>query len=152
MYMKKNKSFYCNSSKLISTIFELKLVTTLNPQLGTIEYDDRRTVTVADLPGLIEGAHYNRGMGHKFLKHISRTQVNLFVVDVNGFQLNSNFEMRSAFETVVFLNKVRQLLDCDKISIFITGLFFCNKPKRNWNCMIAIWFKNRPFWPLTRWT
>lgn len=54
----------------------------------------------------MEGAHENRGMGHKFLKHISRTKVNLFIVDVDGFQLSYKFHKRSAFETVVFLNKV----------------------------------------------
>ena len=53
-----------------------------------------------------EGAHLNRGMGHKFLKHISRTKVNLFMIDVDGFQLSQSFEKRSPFETVVFLNKV----------------------------------------------
>jgi GTP-binding protein len=58
------------------------------------------------MPGIIEGAHFNRGMGHKFLKHISRTKVNLFMIDVNGFQLNEKFEPRSAFETLVYLNKV----------------------------------------------
>lgn len=61
---------------------------------------------MADLPGLVEGAHENRGMGHKFLKHISRTKINLFIVDINGFQLNQKSDPRSAFDTVVFLNKV----------------------------------------------
>lgn len=63
-------------------------------------------ITIADLPGLVEGAHYNRGMGHKFLKHISRTKINLFVVDINGFQLNTKYHSKSAFETAIYLNKV----------------------------------------------
>ena len=58
------------------------------------------------MPGIIEGAHFNRGMGHKFLKHISRTKVNLFIIDVNGFQLSDKFEKRTVFETLVYLNKV----------------------------------------------
>ena len=66
---------------------------------------------MADLPGLIEGAHYNRGMGHKFLKHVSRTKLHMFVVDINGFQLNPTFESRSAFETVVYLNKELEMYD-----------------------------------------
>ena len=66
---------------------------------------------MADLPGLVEGAHENRGMGHKFLKHISRTKINLFIVDIDGFQLNQKFDKRSVFETVVFLNKELELYD-----------------------------------------
>ena len=58
------------------------------------------------MPGLIEGAHFNRGMGHKFLKHISRTKMNLFIIDIDGFQLSNKFEKRTAFETFVYLNKV----------------------------------------------
>ncbi|EAW76881.1 hypothetical protein, isoform CRA_d [Homo sapiens] len=53
--------------------------TTLKPELGKIMYSDFKQISVADLPGLIEGAHMNKGMGHKFLKHIERTRQLLFV-------------------------------------------------------------------------
>ncbi|ROL47858.1 GTP-binding protein 10 [Anabarilius grahami] len=84
--------------------------TTLRPEIGKIMYDDHKQVSVADLPGLIEGAHVNKGMGHKFLKHVERTKQLMFVVlrsvDVCGFQLASNTPFRSAFETVLLLTKV----------------------------------------------
>lgn len=50
-------------------------------------------------------------MGHKFLKHISRTKINVFIVDINGFQLNAKFEARDAFENVVYLNKELEMFD-----------------------------------------
>lgn len=90
--------------------------TTLTPQLGVIEFEDSRSISIADLPGLVEGAHENRGMGHKFLKHISRTKVNLFIVDIDGFQLNYKFHKRSAFETVVFLNKELEMYDASLVT------------------------------------
>ncbi|XP_077158899.1 GTP-binding protein 10 [Paroedura picta] len=83
--------------------------TTISPELGTIECVDHKQITVADLPGLIEGAHANKGRGHKFLKHVERTNQLLFVVDVHGFQLSSKATFRTAFETIMLLAKELEL-------------------------------------------
>lgn len=58
--------------------------TTLHPNVGIIENDDFTRMTMADIPGLIEGAHANVGLGHDFLRHIERTKVLLCVLDVAG--------------------------------------------------------------------
>lgn len=59
--------------------------TTLAPNIGTIEYPELYSkLTIADIPGLVEGAHANRGLGHRFLKHIERCKVLLFMVDMQG--------------------------------------------------------------------
>ncbi|KAL1137950.1 hypothetical protein AAG570_009645 [Ranatra chinensis] len=89
--------------------------TTLMPNIGTIKYPDLRQITVADLPGLIEGAHANLGMGHKFLKHVERTRLLLVVVDVGGFQLGPRYSARSCLETIVLLNKELELYREDLI-------------------------------------
>uniref|UniRef100_A0A8C6R3Z0 GTP-binding protein 10 n=1 Tax=Nannospalax galili TaxID=1026970 RepID=A0A8C6R3Z0_NANGA len=85
------------------------IVTTLKPELGKIMYNDFKKISVADLPGLIEGAHLNKGMGHKFLKHLERTRQLLFVVDISGFQLSSKTQYRTAFETIILLTKELEL-------------------------------------------
>ncbi|KAJ6837034.1 putative GTP-binding protein OBGM, mitochondrial [Iris pallida] len=56
--------------------------TTLRPNIGNLNYDDYFSMTVADIPGLIKGAHENRGLGHAFLRHIERTRVLAYVVDL----------------------------------------------------------------------
>jgi len=58
--------------------------TTLHPQIGILENEDLRRMTVCDVPGLIEGAHRNAGLGHKFLRHIERCKVLVLVVDMAG--------------------------------------------------------------------
>ena len=58
--------------------------TTLQPVVGVLELPGFRRCTIADMPGLIEGAHDNRGLGHAFLRHITRCRVLLFVLDMAG--------------------------------------------------------------------
>ncbi len=58
--------------------------TTLNPVIGTVAFDDFATVRIADVPGIIAGAHEGVGLGLDFLRHISRAKVLVFVVDAAG--------------------------------------------------------------------
>jgi len=58
--------------------------TTLHPQVGIVEYGDFFRLTACDVPGLIEGAHRNVGLGHEFLRHIERCKVLVMVVDMAG--------------------------------------------------------------------
>jgi len=87
--------------------------TTIQPNLGITEYEDLRRIRLADLPGLIEGASYNIGMGHRFLKHVERCSLLLFIVDINGFQFKANSKHRSAAETVSLLSKEIELYKSD---------------------------------------
>lgn len=60
--------------------------TTLHPNLGYVQYQDSTKVLVADIPGIIKDAHINRGLGISFLKHIERTSLIVYVVDISGFE------------------------------------------------------------------
>lgn len=58
--------------------------TTLRPNLGAIQYKDGTQIFLADIPGIIDGAHENRGLGHDFLRHIERTNMIVYVLDGSG--------------------------------------------------------------------
>jgi GTP-binding protein len=81
--------------------------TTLHPNIGQIRYPDHEPIVIADIPGIIEGAHRDRGLGLEFLRHIERTKVLLFVVDISGF------EERSGLEDFMILQKELKAYDPD---------------------------------------
>src|SRR5438445_3122256 len=79
--------------------------TTLHPIIGVVEFSEYRRAAIADIPGLIEDAHRGLGLGHEFLRHITRCRIFLFVVDVAGS------EGRNPVEDVQQLRKELDLYD-----------------------------------------
>ena len=65
--------------------------TTLNPNLGVASYDDKE-ITIADIPGLVEGAHEGVGLGIQFLKHIERCKSLLHLIDITNIDLNESYD------------------------------------------------------------
>lgn len=85
--------------------------TTLTPNLGIVPYRDHKSFVMADIPGIIEGAHEGKGLGLRFLRHIERNSVLLFMVPVDSKDIRNDYE--------VLLNELREyspeLLDKDRL-------------------------------------
>lgn len=78
--------------------------TTLHPNLGVVRLDENHSFVMADIPGLIEGAAEGAGLGHRFLKHLSRTGLLLHVVDLAPF----DEETDPAAEALAIINELRK--------------------------------------------
>jgi len=85
--------------------------TTLTPNLGIVPYRDHKSFVMADIPGIIEGAHEGRGLGLRFLRHIERNSVLLFMIPADSTDVKKDYK--------VLLNELEQyspeLLDKDRL-------------------------------------
>lgn len=80
--------------------------TTLHPNVGLTDYDDYSRITIADIPGLIEGAHTGRGLGHDFLRHVERCRVLLILLDMAGVDNRKPWDdYRQLLEELKLYNK-----------------------------------------------
>jgi len=70
--------------------------TTLTPNLGVVQLSDGRTFVVADIPGIIEGAHEGKGLGLQFLRHIERTRVLAFMIPVDSMDWQAEYDQLRA--------------------------------------------------------
>ncbi len=119
--------------------------TTLVPQLGVVQYSDAEPFVIADIPGLIEGAHKGAGLGIRFLKHIERTRIILHIIDASSLDIDNPLEpykkikqeldkfsdIFKAKREVVALNKI-DLVNDEEITNF-----FVKEYKKNLNIPVV---------------
>lgn len=94
--------------------------TTLTPNLGIVSYRDNKSFVMADIPGIIEGAHEGKGLGLRFLRHIERNSVLLFMIPVDSEDINQEYavllnELKLYNPELLDKNRVLAITKCDLI-------------------------------------
>ena len=105
--------------------------TTLTPNLGVVKVDEGKSFVIADIPGLIEGAHEGAGLGHEFLRHVERTRLLVHLVDVSGiegrnpledfYKINGELEKYSSK-----LSKKPQIVVANKMDLSTSSEYYEN--------------------------
>jgi GTPase len=104
--------------------------TTLSPNLGVLKYHDGRQAVLADVPGLIVGAHEGKGLGHQFLRHVERTEILIHVLDLSDFYernprkdfdaINNELELHNSEimdkKQIVVFNKIDSVHDRKRLT------------------------------------
>lgn len=92
--------------------------TTLTPKVGVVPYYDERSFVMADIPGIIEGSAEGKGLGHRFLKHIERNSVLLYMVSIEDLDVKKQYnilfnELKVFNSDIVFKNSILVISKCD---------------------------------------
>ena len=119
---------YPNAGKstLLSVISEAKpkianyAFTTLTPNLGVVPYRDYKSFVMADIPGIIEGAHEGKGLGLRFLRHIERNSLLLFVIPADSMDISSQYkvllsELQQFNPELMYKSRTLAITKCDLI-------------------------------------
>jgi GTP-binding protein len=101
--------------------------TTLVPNLGMVEYRDYRSFVMADIPGIIEGAHEGKGLGHRFLKHIERNALLLFLIPADSKDIKAEYkillnELKAFNPELLQKERVIAITKCDMMDDELMGL------------------------------
>jgi GTP-binding protein len=101
--------------------------TTLVPNLGMVEYRDYRSFVMADIPGIIEGAHEGKGLGHRFLKHIERNALLLFLIPADSKDIKAEYkillnELKAFNPELLQKERVVAITKCDMMDDELMGL------------------------------
>jgi len=123
-------------STLISTLSNAKPeianyeFTTLTPKLGVVRVDEYRSFVMADIPGIIEGAHEGKGLGIEFLKHIERTSTILYMIDLSSYRdpvyqfKTLQKELKEYSEKLASRDYAIALTKCDSVDVSKIEEFF----------------------------
>ena len=108
--------------------------TTLVPQLGIVGYHDRKSFVMADLPGIIEGAHEGKGLGHRFLRHIERNSLLLFMIPCDSNDIKNELkilknELKLYNPDLLLKPKLLAITKCDLLDAELKKLLKKELPK-----------------------